>query len=64
MSDYTNGYHTKSSYTKTGKKVKCIGSNRRDLTYKKVYDVFVDNDGYEFVIDEKDDVENINLDKE
>ena len=64
MSDYTNGYHTKSSYTKTGKKVKCIGSNRRDLTYKKVYNVFVDNDGYEFVIDEKDDVENINLDKE
>ena len=55
---------TKSEYTETGKKVKCIGSNRRDLTYKKVYDVFVDNDGYKFVIDEKDDVENINLDKE
>ena len=55
MSDYTNGYHAKSSYTKTGKKVKCIGSNRRDLTYKKVYDVFVDNGGYEFVIDESCD---------
>ena len=55
MSDYTNVYHTKSSYTKTGKKVKCISSNRRDLTYKKVYDVFVDNGGHEFVIDESCD---------
>ena len=55
MSDYTNGYHAKSSYNKTGKKVKCIDSNRRDLTYKKVYDVFVDNGGHEFVIDESCD---------
>ena len=46
---------TKSGYTKTGKKVMCINSNQRDLTYKKVYDVFVDNDGYEFVIDDVGD---------
>ena len=41
-----------SDYTKTGKKVKCINTKRTDLTFKKVYDVFVDNDGYEFVIDD------------
>ena len=41
-----------SSYTKTGKKFKCLYIKCIDLTYKKVYDVFVDNDGYEFVIDE------------
>ena len=55
MSDYTNCDHTKSSYNKTGKKVKCISSGRTDLIYKKVYDVFVDNGGYEFVIDESCD---------
>ena len=55
MSEHTNVYHTKSSYTKTGKKVKCISSGRTDLIYKKVYDVFVDNGGYEFVIDESCD---------
>ena len=55
MSDYTNCDHTKSSYTKTGKKVKCISSGRTDLIYKKVYDVFVDNGGHEFVIDESCD---------
>ena len=42
-------------YTKTGKKVKCININRNDLTYKKVYDVFIDDDGDEFVIDESGD---------
>ena len=46
---------TKSGYTKTGKKVMCLSSNRRDLTYKKVYDVFVDNDGRKFVIDDVGD---------
>ena len=55
MSNNTNGDHTKSSYTKTGKKVKCISSGRTDLIYKKVYDVFVDNGGHEFVIDESCD---------
>ena len=55
MSDYTNCDHTKSSYNKTGKKVKCIGSKRVDLTYKKVYDVFTDKNGYEFLIDEAGD---------
>ena len=46
---------TKSNYTKTGKKVKCIDSGRIDLIYKKVYDVFIDVNGDEFVIDEADD---------
>ena len=41
-----------SNYVKTGKKVKCIYSGRIDLIYKKVYDVFVDVSGDEFVIDE------------
>ena len=40
------------NYTKTGKKVKCIDSGRIDLIYKKVYDVFIDVSGDEFVIDE------------
>ena len=44
-----------SDYTKTGKKVKCINSKRIDLTYKKVYGVFIDVDGEEFVIDESGD---------
>ena len=47
MSDYTNG-----NYTKTGKKVKCINGSQIDLIYKKVYDVFIDVSGDEFVIDE------------
>ena len=50
MSDYTE-----SNYTKTGKKVMCINSNRRDLTYKKVYDVFINQDGAEFIIDDVGD---------
>ena len=43
---------TKSDYTKTGKKAMCINSNRRDLTYKKVYDVFTTQDGVDFIIDD------------
>ena len=50
MSDYT-----KSSYTKTGKKVKCVNTKRVDLIYKKVYDVFIDVNSEEFVIDEAGD---------
>ena len=46
---------TKSGYTKTGKKVMCINSNRRDLTYKKVYDVFTTQDGVYFIIDDVGD---------
>ena len=44
-----------SDYTKTGKKVMCINSNRRDLTYKKVYDVFTNQDSAEFIIDDVGD---------
>ena len=54
MSDGTKSV-TKSGYTKTGKKVMCINSNRRDLTYKKVYDVFTTQDSVEFVIDDVGD---------
>ena len=43
---------TESNYTKTGKKVMCINSNRRVLTYKKVYDVFTNQDSAEFIIDD------------
>ena len=50
MSDYT-----KSNYTKTGKKVKSINSDREDMTSNKVYDVFIDSDGYEFIIDDVGD---------
>ena len=46
---------TKSEYTKTGKKVMCINSNRRDLTYKKIYGVFTNQDSEEFIIDDVGD---------
>ena len=46
---------TKSGCTKTGKKVMCINSNRRDLTYRKVYDVFTTQDGVYFIIDDVGD---------
>ena len=46
---------TKSSYTKTGKKVKSICDGRVDLTYNGVYDVFIDNKGDEFIIDDVGD---------
>lgn len=38
--------------SKTGKKVKSIEIDRVDLTYNKVYDVFIDSDEYEFIIDD------------
>ena len=43
-----------SDYTKTGKKVKSIDKYRIDLTYNKVYEVFVD-DKDEFIIDDVGD---------
>ena len=46
---------TKSEYTKTGKKVKSIYDGRFDLTYNEVYDVFIDNKGDEFIIDDVGD---------
>ena len=55
MSDGTKSDHTKSNYTKTGKKVKSINSDRVDLTYNEVYDVFIDNKGDEFIIDDVGD---------
>ena len=44
-----------SDYTKTGKKVKSICDGRVDLTYNEVYDVFIDNKGDEFIIDDVGD---------
>ena len=44
-----------SDYTKTGKKVKSIYDGRFDLTYNGVYDVFIDNKGDEFIIDDVGD---------
>ena len=46
---------TKSDYANTGKKVMCINSSRRDLTYKKVYDVFTTKDSVDFIIDDVGD---------
>ena len=43
------------NYTKTGKKVKSINSDSEDLTHHKVYDVFIDNKGDEFIIDDVGD---------
>ena len=50
MSDGTN-----SGYTKTSKKVKSIYDGRIDLTYNEIYDVFIDNKGDEFIIDDVGD---------
>lgn len=44
-----------SDYTKTGKKVKSIYDGRVDLTRNEVYDVFIDNKGDEFIIDDVGD---------
>ena len=44
-----------SDYTKTSKKVKSIYDGRVDLTYNEVYDVFIDNKGDEFIIDDVGD---------
>ena len=46
---------TKSGYTKTGKKVKSIYDGRTDLTYNEIYNVFIDSDGGEFIIDDVGD---------
>ncbi len=44
-----------SDYTKTSRKVKSIYDGRVDLTYNEVYDVFIDNKGDEFIIDDVGD---------
>ena len=40
---------------KTGKKVKSVDYNYIDLTYNEIYDVFIDSDGDEFIIDDVGD---------
>ena len=48
-------------YINTGKKVKRI-CDGLDLTHNKVYDVFTDNKGYEFIIDDVGDKRDGNID--
>ena len=55
MSDDNKRDYTESNYTKTGEKVKSIYAGRVDLTYNEVYDVFIDNIGDEFIIDDVGD---------
>ena len=57
MSDYT-----KSDYTKAGKKVKSINHSSVDLTYNKIYEVFVDIDKDEFIIDDVGDWRYVSMD--
>ena len=51
-----------SDYTKTGKKVKSIKSTRVDLTYNGIYEVFIDNEGSRFIIDNVDERRYIGID--
>ena len=41
-----------SDYTNTGKKVKSINYDSIDFTYNEIYDVFIDSDGDEFIVDD------------
>ena len=38
--------------SKTGKKLKSVNRGGIDLTYNEIYDVFIDSDEYEFIIDD------------
>lgn len=51
-----------SDYTNTGKKVKSIKASRTDLTYNGIYDVFRDNEGDKFIIDDVDERRYIGID--
>ena len=51
-----------SDYTKTGKKVKATNSSRVDLTYNKIYEVFVDIAKDEFIIDDVGDWRYVSMD--
>ena len=51
-----------SDYTKTGKKVKSIKSTRVDLTYNGIYDLFIDDKGVRFIIDDVDERRYIGID--
>ena len=62
MSDGTKSGYTKSNYTKTGKKVKSIYEGRVDLTYNGIYEVFIDNEGGRFIIDNVDERRYIGID--
>lgn len=51
-----------SDYTKTGKKVKSIKMTRVDLTHNGIYDVFIDDEGDRFIIDDVDERRYIGID--
>ena len=51
-----------SDYIYTGKKVKSIKASRTDLTYNGIYDVFRDNEGDKFIIDDVDERRYIGID--
>ena len=66
------------SMSKTGKKLKSIDCDNIDLTFNEIYDVFIDSEEYEFIIDDVGDkryvyvhdkdcyelVDDVDLDKE
>ena len=51
-------------YTKTGKKVKSVNCDGIDLTFNGIYDVFIDSDEYEFIIDDVGDKRYVRADKD
>ena len=50
-------------YTKTGKRVKSLVDGRIDLTYNRIYDVFRDNEGDKFIVDNVGEIHYISIDK-
>ena len=66
------------SMSKTGKKLKSVDCDNIDLTFNEIYDVFIDSEEYEFIIDDVGDkryvyvhdkdcyelVDDVDLDKE
>ena len=43
------------SMSKTGKKLKSVDCDNIDLTFNEIYDVFIDSEEYEFIIDDVGD---------
>ena len=48
--------------SKTGKKLKSVNCDSIDLTFNEVYDVFIDTDEYEFIIDDVGDKRYVRVD--
>ena len=43
------------SMSKTSKKLKSVDCDNIDLTFNEIYDVFIDSEEYEFIIDDVGD---------